>query len=140
MDVADRDRPLTARGMAEAYGVGRHLAQVLPADTIIVTSPWLRTRQTGTIIADLTGWPVSDDPRMGADRSVADVMDVAGELRHIPCVLLGHMPTLAYVLSTMVIRHFRVEHFEPAQAAICRWSVDFHGRLELVRMMSPLSP
>ena len=50
--VADQDRPLTPEGEAKFREAARGLARILDAPDALLTSPWLRARQTAAIAAD----------------------------------------------------------------------------------------
>jgi phosphohistidine phosphatase len=54
-DDLDQDRPLTTRGKRRFRQVSRQLVRLLPQPTAILTSPYLRARQTAEIAAKAWG-------------------------------------------------------------------------------------
>jgi phosphohistidine phosphatase len=97
--VADSERPLSARGRADARAAGAWLAGH-PAPELVLCSPARRTRQTWHAVA--TGLPdavtpeVRYEPRLytgGADELLALVRGIEGHITS--ALLIGHNPTLS---------------------------------------------
>jgi phosphohistidine phosphatase len=102
-DVADQDRPLAARGVADATATGPVLAGIGTPD-VVVCSPALRTRQTWQLVSQALSAPPS--PRFeqivyGA--SVPELIDlvrsVAAEAGTV--LVVGHEPTMSATASTL---------------------------------------
>ncbi len=62
---ADRDRPLVAKGQAQAKHLAGALAPLEPA--LVATSPWRRCLETAEPIAEAAGLDVAQDGRLGYD-------------------------------------------------------------------------
>ncbi len=71
---ADRDRPLVARGRAQAERLARALGPERPA--MVAASPWLRCLETAAPLAEGLGLEVEPDDRLGYDGP-----DLAGFVR-----------------------------------------------------------
>ena len=53
----DKDRPLTPEGQSKTQGAARGLRRLnLPFDAVL-TSPWLRAKQTAAILTEVWGLP-----------------------------------------------------------------------------------
>jgi 8-oxo-dGTP diphosphatase len=76
---ADRARPLTDRGVADAAALCRLLALFAP-DRLVSASPW-RCRQTMAPLAAARGLPLEVDPVF--DETVGDAAAAAGRMRRI---------------------------------------------------------
>ncbi|HEV8650522.1 MAG TPA: phosphoglycerate mutase family protein [Actinomycetes bacterium] len=67
---ADRDRPLTGRGRAQAERLARALAPERPA--VLAASPWLRCVETAAPLAATLGVGLRLDDRLGYDQADMD--------------------------------------------------------------------
>ena len=95
-DVADLERPLAARGRAEAPAIGAFMAREELRPDLALVSPARRTRQTWTLIASALGDPPHEvEPRLymaTADTLLGLVRKTRGNVRTL--LLLGHNPGL----------------------------------------------
>lgn len=97
--TADVDRPLSARGHADAQAAGVWLAGRQVPD-LVICSPSKRTRQTWHGVA--ANLPAGTDPQVRYERRVyqgtaADLLDVVREVEDTfgTVLLIGHNPTLS---------------------------------------------
>jgi phosphohistidine phosphatase len=98
-DHSDANRHLTERGRKQAQKMGAWLEQHLPADTHILVSPAVRTRQT----AEALGRKFEIEPRLFTDTDVAQHLDASGWNNSNDTVLLvGHQPTLGQVAAQLM--------------------------------------
>ena len=96
--LADRDRPLSARGRAAADAIGRHLAERGVRPELVLCSSALRTRETCELMGKAIGgaWPVEYETELylasalDLRERIARVPDVAGSL-----LVVGHNPGIA---------------------------------------------
>ena len=72
-DGPDRDRPLTAKGRRQVAALTRILTSYDVG--VIVTSPWLRCRQTVEPLSDALGIAIEEMPELGADASEEEGFD-----------------------------------------------------------------
>ena len=86
----DELRPLTAAGRRQARAVGERLAREGPPDAV-VTSPLLRARETGDLIARGTGVAAVADERLAPGATAQDVLAAAAG-RGGTVVVVGHQP------------------------------------------------
>jgi 8-oxo-dGTP diphosphatase len=70
----DRDRPLTKPGRRQAAAIAAHLALGRPP--ALLSSPYVRCRQTLAPLGDLVGIEVVDDLRLAEGRSFGPVLDL----------------------------------------------------------------
>jgi len=99
----DEDRGLTAAGLAQAKAVARGIAAVAPAVKVILTSPYLRARQTAEPVAQalgLSGIRPSRalEPGSEPEAILAELEDTGEE----SVLLVGHAPTLGRLLGRLV--------------------------------------
>ena len=99
----DEDRGLTAAGLAQAKAVARGIAAVAPAVKVILTSPYLRARQTAAPVAEalgLSGIRSSRALEPGSDpEAILAELEDAGEES---VLLVGHAPSLGRLLGRLV--------------------------------------
>ena len=97
--LADRDRPLDARGERDAPTMGARLAERGVKPALIVTSPALRARATAQLIAQALGYPLGDivlSDRLYAstpDALLAVTRALDDSLRSV--MLVGHNPEMS---------------------------------------------
>lgn len=100
--VPDRERPLSARGMASAAAVGRAVSDFGAVPDTILSSPAVRARETARIARSEGGWDATvelvDDLY---DGGVADLLDAlaAGAGR---VLVVGHEPTWSMAVSSLI--------------------------------------
>ena len=93
--VADRDRPLAARGREAAPVMGRYLADELLLPDLVLISPAKRTAETWEMVAPMLPEKPATlyEPRIyeaKVERLLDVVRDVEGEVRTL--LLIGHNP------------------------------------------------
>lgn len=98
----DRDRVLKGKGHKQA----RWLADTISASDVrpelVLSSPYPRARETAEPIWDVLGMDAQIDDRLGAERSLSDMLDVLLDARGSSCVaIVSHNPNCARVVSTL---------------------------------------
>jgi phosphohistidine phosphatase len=99
---ADADRPLSAKGEAQAERLATFLHGVRFAVDAVVSSPKLRALRTAEIVADGLGTAVRIDERLGGafePLTVDEILADAGGPRR--ALLVGHDPDFSELLSTL---------------------------------------
>jgi len=99
----DAERPLSAKGKAQAQRLGSFLTDVGFAPDAVISSPRVRARQTAELAAD--GWKtdVRIDDRLAAGFDLADVDAILTDAGSpTKPVLVGHDPDFSELLSTLV--------------------------------------
>ena len=101
--VADQDRPLTPEGEAKFQEAARGLARVLDAPDALLTSPWLRARQTAAIAADAWDGPQPKLTPALASGSFEEQARVLDEYEPDATVaIFGHEPWVSELLARLV--------------------------------------
>jgi phosphohistidine phosphatase len=98
----DSDRALTAEGLARAGAVGRGLAVLAPGIVRIVTSPYLRARQTADAAAlGLGVEEIVESKALEPERDPEEILlEIAADSGGI--LLVGHQPHLGSLLGHLV--------------------------------------
>ncbi|MGC2166226.1 MAG: phosphohistidine phosphatase SixA [Gallionella sp.] len=95
----DHIRELTPKGFKQAEKVANFLRQHLPADSRILVSPTVRTRQTVSALTD----QFSLVPTIAPGAAAAEVLSAAGWPDSAGTVLVvGHQPTLGSVAAQLL--------------------------------------
>lgn len=102
--VADRDRPLAARGREAAPVMGRYLADELLLPDLVLISPAKRTVETWELVAPmLPEKPATHyEPRIyeaKVERLLDVVQDVEGDVRTL--LMVGHNPGFAELATLL---------------------------------------
>ncbi len=93
----DRDRPLTKAGREDFLRVAKSLHKLISA-VEIVTSPWLRARQTAELAAECWDLPLREVSWLASDGLTARER-VAQLTRDLDVVLVGHEPDLGELVG-----------------------------------------
>jgi phosphohistidine phosphatase SixA len=99
----DAERPLSAKGRAQAKAIAGHLRAIGFAPDTVLTSPKVRAVETAEPVADALGVRVSVDDRLAGGMGLQDLAAVltdAGEPRRP--VLVGHDPDFSWLSSELV--------------------------------------
>jgi phosphohistidine phosphatase SixA len=94
-------RRLTSAGRAAARAVGERLAPFAP--DAVVTSPLLRARETGDLIARACGVDALPDERLAPGATAQDVRDATAE-RGATVVAVGHQPDCSEIVLAVTGR------------------------------------
>lgn len=104
----DDQRPLTEEGQREAARMGQWLFATLDEaqrrHLTIVTSPYLRARQTARIVADQleVDRPVEELPLITPDDPIEPVLDwLQAHVVDAPCLLVSHMPLVGSLTARL---------------------------------------
>ena len=99
----DEDRGLTAAGLAQAKAAARGISALAPRIAVILTSPYLRARQTAEPVAEalgLSGIRVAQALEPGSDpEAILSELEETGEES---VLLVGHAPLLGHLLGRLV--------------------------------------
>ncbi len=125
--ATDADRPLTAKGKRQADSVGRALAKLGTAPTVIISSPFLRACQTAEVLARAARWKANIEesnsllPGAEAQRTFKMLASRGG--REIAVV--GHAPQMEELISLMLVGKTQ-DIVEMKKASVA--CVEFGGR------------
>src|SRR5262249_9496945 len=105
--LADRDRPLNARGRDAAARIGRHLAERGAHPDLVLCSPSVRTRETLDLVSAALGADLAIDfdselylaSELDLQRRVEQVQDSASSV-----LLVGHNPGVAELALRLAVR------------------------------------
>lgn len=101
--IRDEERPLTAEGRAQFRAAARGIARLVDRPDALLTSPWLRAKQTAAILA--RAWD-RVEPREaealagGSFEAQAELLD--GFPREATVALVGHEPYLSSLLARLL--------------------------------------
>jgi len=126
-DVPDEDRPLTPEGEQKFREAAKGLAALVDPPDAVLTSPWLRARQTAAIAAAAWGRvePV-ETPALasGSFEEQAEVLDRYP--RDATVAVVGHEPWVSELLARLLgTRHDERLEFKKGGVAV----VEVPGRL-----------
>lgn len=101
--IADNDRPLTPEGELKFREAAKGLARVLDRPDALLTSPWLRARQTASIAAAAWGGiePKTENAlASGSFEAQARVLDAYPDDATV--AVFGHEPWVSELLGRLV--------------------------------------
>lgn len=136
----DAGRPLRPRGRRQAEALGTFFAGEDPAPTVVLSSPYRRARETAERVWAALGLEPQVDDRLGADRTLADYLDVVADLAGARCaVIIGHNPLCAGFVSLLAEGPTGVpRRHETARAVALELDpADPIGRAEIVGSFRP---
>ncbi|WGW13708.1 histidine phosphatase family protein [Saxibacter everestensis] len=118
----DHERPLDARGKAEAQQMGLWLAKNVPAEQIYFSSA-LRTVQTAELVVAQWESPVRCIPDRGMyGAEAAELVELVKTIDDdiVTAVLIGHQPAMHDVVEQL--SNDRADRFPPGTAAILEFT------------------
>lgn len=98
----DRDRVLRKKGRRQSEWLADWLIHNGVRPDIVLASPYARAQQTSEPIWRCLGMDAQTDDRLGAERSLSDVIDVLHDACGVGGVaLVGHNPNCARLVSAL---------------------------------------
>ena len=99
----DEERPLSSRGRKQAERLGRLLAEIGFAPTVILSSPKRRAMETAQIVASALDLPMRTEDGLGYGPDLADVERLlTGQGNPLRPLLVGHDPEFSEIASGVV--------------------------------------
>ena len=117
---ADSDRRLTGEGIAKMHSIGKSLAQLQPDIQIIISSPYVRARQTAEIIAEELSFKndILFDKRIIPSGDFTGFAEMLSELSgEGNSLFVGHEPSMSSFVSGLCADHSLRIDFK--KGAIC---------------------
>ncbi len=103
----DRDRALTAQGR-HRFAALLESARAEMAVSRVVTSPYLRARQTAQLVAEAFGVPVEEELALASGESEASSVLALARRLGPGCALVGHNPEISEAVSAVARRGMAV--------------------------------
>lgn len=101
--IADNDRPLTPEGELKFREAAKGLAEILDRPDALITSPWLRARQTAAIAAAAWGGPEPKEaPALASGSFDAQAALLDGFPEDATVAIFGHEPWVSELLARLV--------------------------------------
>jgi phosphohistidine phosphatase len=102
----DRDRPLTPEGRKKLRGIAKALRAMDPAFDLILSSPYVRARQTAELVAKILHEEqrLKFSEHLAPDGDAEQLVEQLGSLYRRPArvLLVGHEPSLSQLISTLL--------------------------------------
>lgn len=138
----DADRPLTLDGREKLFAVAQGLKKLDLHWDLIVTSPWLRAKQTAQVVAEVFAMPnlVQESFVLTPRHSTKELIAMIQQLPPAKSLLLiGHEPAISMHLSDLLCGHGdgRFDFKKAAVAALEFEGVPALGEATLLWMMAP---
>lgn len=97
----DEDRPLTQRGIRRFRTAATGLGTLVPQVDRLITSPFVRTHQTATILEDQLAWPSAEvrDHLAGGAPLAGAVALLADCDRRSTVAVVGHEPMMSLLTA-----------------------------------------
>jgi phosphohistidine phosphatase len=96
----DELRPLTPEGRAQARSLGEQLRSQGIEPSAVLTSPLLRARETGELLARQLGAETAVDDRLAPGATPERVAEAAGE-RGGTVIVVGHQPDCSQIAAAL---------------------------------------
>jgi phosphohistidine phosphatase len=94
--TSDAERPLTEEGISKTRSAAEGLRRHEIGFDKILTSPWVRARQTAEILAEVLALPAPQElPELAGDRTPDDLLDALARHHGRRTLLVGHEPLLS---------------------------------------------
>ncbi len=136
--ASDADRCLTSAGTAAVRAMLAAHKDQLSGVSAIVSSPYLRARQTAALVAEALSVPVLEsNAAFVPESSVGDALVQLEQLPWQGLLLVAHQPLLGNLIATLVAGDARyAEPMEPGSLAILELDWPAAGLARLVTKLS----
>jgi phosphohistidine phosphatase len=137
----DAERPLSPRGVMRARQAAAGVRRLVPRPLRVLSSPFLRARQTASILSQFAGWPAASAcPQLVPDSPLVTLFGVLARARESRIALIGHEPDLGRLLGRCLPGETGGAGFELRKMGIALLA--FHGparpgRGELLWLLPP---
>jgi phosphohistidine phosphatase len=137
----DADRPLSPQGVVRARQAAAGIKRLVPHPLHVLSSPFLRARQTAAILTKFAGWPRAVDCRqLMPDTGVETLLSVLAGMQAPRIALVGHEPELGQLLEKCLSGDAGGAAFKLRKMGLARLA--FHGRVrpgrgQLVCLLPP---
>jgi phosphohistidine phosphatase len=98
----DDARQLTDRGRQETLVVAQALHRAGVRPEVILTSPFLRARQTGEALEEVFGVSARVEERLRSGCTLGDIQDVLADRPEARFVLVGHEPDVSRMVGRLI--------------------------------------
>jgi phosphohistidine phosphatase len=98
----DSRRPLTVAGKRKFRKAARGLARLLPKSALLLTSPYVRARETAGILAAVQGGRLIICPELAHGQTMRAVFELLRVRAAAAAVLVGHEPDLSRFLAAAI--------------------------------------
>jgi phosphohistidine phosphatase len=98
--TSDAERPLTDEGVRKTQAAAEGLIRLDGGYTKLLTSPWLRAKQTAAILAEVLELPSEELPELAGDQTPEALVKAVARHHARHTLLVGHEP----LLSATVVR------------------------------------
>lgn len=121
----DSRRPLTAPGKRKFRKAARGLARILPGRVAILSSPWLRARETAAILAAARGGRCIECKELAGNQAPGAMFELLRLRPGMDQVIIGHEPALSRFVAAAIGAGETSIGFRKGGAAC----VEFRGRI-----------
>lgn len=123
----DALRPLTPAGKRRFRTAARGLAEVLPRSAALLSSPFVRARDTAALLAEALGRKkIVECDELASGQPAHKVFEMLRARKDEAVVLVGHEPNLSTLLSACLHEHARLKVDFKKGGAAC---VEFNSRI-----------
>jgi phosphohistidine phosphatase len=136
----DSKRPLTPAGKAKFRKAARGLKQWLPRSAVLLSSPYVRARETAALLSRaLGGGKVIECSALAPGEPASKVFELLNRRKGRAVVLVGHEPNLSTLLSACLHERARLKiEFKKGGAACVGFATRIEpGRATLRWMLPP---
>ena len=139
--ATDAQRALTSKGVSDVCALADILKDI-EIDTAVI-SPYLRTRQTFTYIAQRSQFSINEDvnQRVASGASLSEVMSVLeGYQSHKNLLFVNHQPLVSSLVSMLVegtVDHAYMYPMQPASLAVVDLSAVYPACGQCLKLIHP---
>ncbi len=122
--LPDSQRPLTEKGAHKLAKIARALKTLEVRPDLVLTSPYLRARQTAEMVAHVLGAQVAESENLtpfGSLEKLVTEIQAHESLENL--LIVGHEPCLSQWIGLLVAGNTGLE-IEMKKAGVCKLSLD----------------
>jgi phosphohistidine phosphatase len=121
-------RPLTPAGKRKFRMAARGLVSVLPRSAVLLSSPFVRARDTAALLAEALGRKkIIECGELASGEPAHKVFEMLRARKDEAVILVGHEPNLSTLLSACLHEHARLKIDFKKGGAAC---IEFDSRIQ----------
>lgn len=135
--VQDQGRKLSARGVQQAEGAGRWLAQQIQGKPRLLSSPYVRTQQTADSIARQCGLAIETSGLLVPEGDVSQLIDRLSQTEG-DAILVSHLPLVGHLAAMLVDGQMYDQPWSPAEVWILEGDIAAAGCMTVSGVWYPV--
>ena len=136
-DPSGQSRPLTDEGILKTRAGAEGLKRMAIAFDKLLTSPWLRAKQTADILAEVLDLTPEELPELAGDHSPEELIKALAAHHGRRTLLVGHEPLLSATVAALLGADFDIDFKKSGACTLELEALPFKNPGTLLWLLTP---